>query len=255
MNTTTATPAEIDSEISRLQGAQAPLMAQIMGGTKRRPRSTDVADPIAAYEKLAAQLAPLHQEYQRRGGWTRWYLITDGHFHRDASWSRCSRTPSSDNYWLTEYSGRTEAEMIELAADRVCTVCFPNAPVIRRRASARFMTRTEAERAAHREEKARQAAAKKAAQITTPDGHELIVSGDHLKTERAAWNRAMQEATSLAWYGDDDHTAREARETIAACVAALAHRRNVTEQSLIDELNTKIERKLCKDGATVAAKI
>ncbi len=280
----TATPVEIDEHLARL-GAEADatrrrlnhlreIQARIRRGEPVRDQGRLVAG--AAIGEFSARTAgavlgadfrlteivflmhPLETEYTERGGWARYYLVEDGHLHYDVSGSRCSRIPSTTHYWMTEFSGQDPAEVIALAGERVCTTCFPEAPVAPRPAAARFMTRTEAERAAYAEEKARKAAAKKAAQITTPEGGMLRVPRsfggyDYIKTERSAWNRAMADATTLAWYGDKDAAAE--REAVELCLAALAHRRQVTVESLRDELNKKIAAKGRRDGFTVLATI
>lgn len=268
-----ATPVQIDEQLARLGGEAASLEAAIANCQRKIARlhemspaersfyaGTNEAEQNALIEQAEVRLTEirfhfvsLNAEYMRRGGWRRYYLVEDGHLHYDVSGSRCSRVHSTTHYWMTEFSGQEPAKVIAQAGERVCTTCFPEAPVAPRPAAARFMTRTEAERAAYVEEKARKAAAKKAAQITTPEGDELIVGNrhDHIKTERAAWNRAMADATTLAYYGnenaDDEHAA------IDACLAALAHRRGVTVESLRAELNQKIAAKGRREGFRVRA--
>jgi len=274
-----ATPAQIDGHLSHL-GAEADILRHALVALRRehgqaleiadgygprygarRPRpAAEVADLIKNAEQRLVEIVylmhPLETEYDERGGWARYYLVEDGHLHYDVSGSRCSRIPTTTHYWMTEFSGQDADQVIALAGERVCTTCFPQAPVKPRPAAARFMTMTEAERAAHAEDKARKAAAKKAAQITTPEGDELRVprsfgGTDHIKTERAAWNRAMADATTLAWYGNKDAAAE--REAIELCLAALAHRREVTVASLREELNKKIAAKGRREGFTVLA--
>lgn len=264
---TTAAPAEIDTEIHRLDaervrfGMYLTALRRELGESENQAAGYAVnrhvrpaAEILAAIEAtetsieiVNSRIRPLGEEFSRRGGWTRWYLVTDGHLHYDVSGSRCNRIPTTEHYWMTEHSGKTEAKMIEEAGKRVCTVCFPSAPVDPRPATGRFMTLTEAERAAYREQTARDRAAKKAAQITTPEGEELIVDGDHLKTERAAWNRAMQLAWDLAWYGEHNDAGAD-RESIRRILDTLAPLRGITAEALRAELNTKVAKKVKKDG-------
>ncbi|HET9144043.1 hypothetical protein [Actinophytocola sp.] len=276
-----ATPAEIDYHLAHLEAESYQLdhglvslrrelghaeeIAQGYGPRygARKPRPVaEIAELIQNAEfrltEIRHHFVTLNAEYARRGGWPRYYLVEDGHLHYDVSGSRCSRIPSTTHYWMTDFSGEDSAKVIELAGERVCTTCFPDAPVKPRPASVRFMTRTEAERAAYAEDKARKVAARKAAQITTPEGGELRVprsfgGTDHVKTERAAWNRAMADATTIAWYGTKDSVAE--REAVELCLAALAHRRGVTVDSLRTELNKKIATKGRREGFTVLATI
>lgn len=272
----TATPVEIDEHLARL-GAEAAQLDAVIANCQRKiaqlremppagrefyagTTEAEQNDRIEQAEDRLAEIrhhfVTLNAEYTRRGGWRRYYLVEDGHLHYDVSSSRCSRIPSTTHYWMTEFSAQKPAEVIALAGERVCTTCFPEAPVAPRPAHSRFMTRTEAEKAAYAEAKARKAAAKKAAQITTPEGGELRVprsfgGTDLIKTERAAWNRAMQDATDLAWYGSSDTAAQ--RESVELCLAALAHRRGVTVESLRAELNKKIAAKARRENFRVLA--
>lgn len=80
---------------------------------------------------LAARetLAPLNAEWERRGGWTRYWLVVnyDGHVHKDTN---CATTfPTTQWSFPYDLSGMTEDEMIASVGHTACTVCFPNAPV------------------------------------------------------------------------------------------------------------------------------
>lgn len=265
----TATPAEIDEQISRLDLTIA--RADADRDHLRRKLDLDLTwdklrkinDEIDRLGYIAAeafqQVRPLNAEFTRRGTWRRYYLVEDGHLHYDVSGSRCSRIHSTTHYWMTEFSGQAPAEVIALAGERVCTTCFPEAPVAPRPAAARFMTRTEAERAAHAEEKARKAAAKKAAQITNPDGSELRtadgVHGDLIKTETAAQRRALSDAADIAFYGASHPSFGEWSETVRRMVAALAHRTGMDEGTLRAEINNKVTKKARREGWLVKATV
>lgn len=97
---------------------------------------------IAAVETIKVELArlrelraPLAAEYARRP-WTRFYLVTSsaGHVHNS---TRCQTCRWSTSFgWVPGFSGISEAEAIaKLAqyADTLCSVCFPTAPVARKR--------------------------------------------------------------------------------------------------------------------------
>jgi hypothetical protein len=269
MDITTASPAEIDTELHRLDAKRIRLGMRLTSlrrdlgeaenieagygrrSTRKVASVDNILSTIAEIEYLMGdcnRLArPLREEFIRRGGWTRWYLVPDGHLHYDISGDRCSRIPTTDHYWMTEYSGRSAAEMIELAGDRVCTTCFPDAPVAPRPAAARFMTPSEAERTAYREAQTRKRAAAKAAQILTPDGAELRaangVHGDLIKTEVAARRRALQDASDIAFYGTGHPSFDEWRETVDRMIAALAHRTGMDEGTLRAEINGKVAKK------------
>lgn len=270
-----ATPAQVDEHLSRLGAEEARLLytlASLRRTVLRRTRDkvvtghyrmtdAELAEAIDTAENMLIDIRfvtrPLDAEFSRRGGWTRYYLVDGGHLHYDVSGSRCSRMPTTTHYWMTEFSGQDAAEVIAAAGERVCTVCFPDAPVAPRPAHPRFMTMTEAERAAHAEDKARKAAAKKAAELRDADGQPLTLTNglgmtDTVKTDRAAWNWLMREAESLAWYGADKDTAA-VRESAERVLAVLSEVRGAPVENLRAELNAKTARKLARQGATVKA--
>ncbi len=95
------------------------------------------ADVVASYDAALAALTavrraqePLDAEYARRP-WSRFFLVQNngGHIHRDLSSYRCSRQPTTVHGWNPALSGLTEAQAVAQLGPRLCTVCFPSAPV------------------------------------------------------------------------------------------------------------------------------
>jgi predicted secreted protein len=92
----------------------------------------DEARDFNAQDESAVQV--LEAEYENRGRWSRFFLVTssNGHIHSSMHCSTCGiRTKFA---WLPGASGQTEAEAIAErdkldSAALLCTVCFPNAPV------------------------------------------------------------------------------------------------------------------------------
>lgn len=70
----------------------------------------------------------LEAEFERRGGWLRYFLVTNpgGHVHRGMECTSCYDT--TEYRWLVELADCDEAQMIEQYGMAACTVCFPNAP-------------------------------------------------------------------------------------------------------------------------------
>ena len=157
---TEATPAQIDRQIVELSWTQAKAQNRLEGleNAKERqgrtgylgPRTEGIDELIALAQQEVSMcetlLAPLHAEFQARGGWTRYYLITDGHLHYDVSDYRCSRTTTSQHFLIAQLSGLAGWEAIEAAGERVCTTCFPQAPVAVQGRKGVLLTRTERER-------------------------------------------------------------------------------------------------------------
>lgn len=94
-------------------------------------------DRIAAAEAaLAANLdeqAPLDAEYESRP-WSRFMVVAGGHIHSSRHCSTCNKGQYMTVFgWQPEMSGMDEAEALVALAEKayhLCTVCFPNAPVL-----------------------------------------------------------------------------------------------------------------------------
>lgn len=154
MNIQTATPAEIDGKLAEIQNrvakismgidrrvswilaAQNSLAGKTIGyyADQTRERlaklNTELTELTELRASTRAEAAPFDAEFIARGGWTRYYLVQNGngHVHPNTD-TTCSRDRNTSHYWLTEQSGMSAAELIELAGEAVCTVCFPDAPV------------------------------------------------------------------------------------------------------------------------------
>lgn len=95
-------------------------------------RELDSYDEYSArLDKLREQIATLDAEYERRGRWTREFVVqnADGHSHNSP---RCStlhkgRRPTR-LYWMTDYSGMDKYEVMKAAGWRICDVCHPIDP-------------------------------------------------------------------------------------------------------------------------------
>lgn len=73
-----------------------------------------------------AEITPIDAEFERRGGWTRYLLVRDGHLHK----RYCSTLrPTTATYLLAEASGLSDAEVVAKYNYVACTKCFPDAPV------------------------------------------------------------------------------------------------------------------------------
>ena len=90
----------------------------------------------AALKELKGEVTRLNFEFERRGGWSRFFLVTNtgGHIHSSMNCSTCnkftSRGLSQTKFaWLTDLSGQSEEQAVESQGAVLCTVCFPSAPV------------------------------------------------------------------------------------------------------------------------------
>ena len=156
MNITTATPREIDTALAEIYGrigekqweiqnidiaiqeAQTSLNPnyrffrehEVERNAKRLAKlEAKLVETVLAMNVIRKETVPFDEEFDRRGGWTRAWLVdnTGGHVHNTMSCSTCF--PTTRFGWLPEWSGRDEAEIIDAAGCGACTVCYPNAPV------------------------------------------------------------------------------------------------------------------------------
>jgi hypothetical protein len=86
------------------------------------------AQTAAERASLEAQIAPLQAEWERRGGWQRyWLCVSDGgHVHyRECHTLRWNSMIA----WMPMLSGLDEPGMVEKVGFKACTHCFPTAPL------------------------------------------------------------------------------------------------------------------------------
>lgn len=143
MNLSPLTPAEVDA---MWHDAMAPFRAKFeranaLDSTAAKYRKyggkyIEQADDYAQQAHVlrqativarAAVEAPFLAEWHARGGWTRAYIVPDGHIHKSTSCH--SLHPTTIIGWIPEQSGMTEAEIVEAAGVHACTICYPSAPV------------------------------------------------------------------------------------------------------------------------------
>jgi hypothetical protein len=268
------TPSEVDGALApmmnvtaRAQSVQARIRLAIAKNAENLSKvSEDSYDAVYRYvpanEKYEADLVnvdadvraallaeqPYHDEFDRRGGWTRAYLAvtnSDGHVHNTTGCPSCNNGQHPTQFaWLTDYSGHDETKVIDDAGDAACAYCFP-AQIIdgRRKGPSRIVdpqrTLARSERAA---KKAASNAAKAAKAIANPDGTPLRGQHGRIDTEHTAWIELVDLITGTLAYGYDAHPDVQAR-----IVDALTHKGLGSGQS-VDEARAAI-------GATLNVKL
>ncbi|WP_099020932.1 hypothetical protein [Mycolicibacterium palauense] len=250
---TTQTPAQIDAILNELGFHRAKLIshADSLRSSAHHARTGRHPDPARAARldgqaddyapKIAAiteQMRPYSDEYDRRGGWTRAFLVqnTGGHVHSSMRCSTCF--PSTRYAWLTEYSGHHEDQIVYAAGELACTVCYPSAPVEVLTRTGEIRRPTDLEREQRAAEKATKNAAATAAAITDPDTGKTLY-----KTELAATNAIATALGDLHWYGDDHPSAAEWRRTVDTAVAALAAKHDRTPEAIMAECRERADKK------------
>lgn len=229
---------DLDREIARLQA------------------SLEVAEKERAV--LALRMRPFHDEFRRRGGWPRAFLVTGGHLHSGMSCSTCNRDGAVTRFaWMTELSGATEDEIVQAAGERACTVCFPSAPIdVLRRPSALLTPdeRTAAEeRIARAEARAAAAAAREAKAITQPDGRPLRHGYREARTLVTAERELVDAIETYELADSRGHTIRN-REHVAEMlqwrdmlVEAIAAKTGVPADEVRASASVKAEKKFKRD--------
>lgn len=134
-----------------------------------------------ARENAAASkvvMADIADEFSRRGGWARYFIVTNvnGHIHNSMRCPTCF--PTTVFAWLPDQAGMTAKELVKLAGEAACTVCFPDAPVdVLRQPSKLDAPERKAAREKREQEKAERERIKAEKAITNADGSVVKLSG------------------------------------------------------------------------------
>lgn len=226
MNITTATPAEIDTIIAELDWQAAKIEARVAGAEdgiayrKNRLRREPTEQMLAELADLQAQAAaarkliePYDAEFSRRGGWTRFFMVMNngGHLHSSTRCSTCRRT--TQFAWMPQYSGSNEAEIVDLAGEDACTVCFPDAPVSQQ---SRLPFRVEEREAADKARAEREAKKAKAAADLIPYGTRPSQSFKTLRSAENEAGRIIGYAVGARWQSAHDAEHRVHLDKLAA---------------------------------------
>lgn len=254
----TATPAEIDATLFPLMNQAAHTYSNIQRLRGMVQRGYEVQDKIDALVpvlvELEQQVYLLESVYEMRGTWTRAYKVTNtgGHIHRSRGCTTCFDT--TQFAIVPQVSGMDEAEIVALAGEAACTVCYPSAPVDTLKQKCMLFTQEEIEaREAKAAEKASRAAAKAAKAIANPDGTRLKVHSvcGVIETEVSA-QRAYVELTVNATSGYYPNLALEYGQDAEVILVALAHKRGKDVDELRIELTDKVIAKAKRDDSPQA---
>lgn len=252
------TPAQIDAELSRLGYQRAVLFARVDGlrvaaaqARKSRHPNPTRADHLEAQAdqygpqiaELTEQMRPYHDEYDRRGGWPRAYLVqsNNGHVHSSTNCSTCFIT--TQYAWLTDYSGKTEEEIVWAAGELGCSVCYPSAPSNALNRVGEIRRLSDVEREQRAAEKTANAQAAAAAAVIDPDTGKTLY-----KTDRAATNEISSALWNLRWYGGDHPSAAQWKQAVSAAVNALAAKQDTDPAALMAEYEAKADKKFNADA-------
>lgn len=140
---TTATPAEIDTELAALYGKLGMLdgslryrMNRVESSEERtgaalpadHPYRVELDEIRAERDEIQTEIDRHDAEFDRRGGWSRYFLVPGGHVHRERHCSTCF--PTTQFSWLPNLSDCDETTMVDEYGETACTICFPDAPTL-----------------------------------------------------------------------------------------------------------------------------
>jgi hypothetical protein len=257
---TSASPVEIDTELYSLTVQQIETEQRIKRNERLAKSYSDngrAAQPyldenIALGDKLITltiDIEPLTDEFTNRGGWSRFYLVTNGngHVHRSTHCTTCYMNTSYA--WLPELSGKSEDEAVEEFGEKMCTVCFPSAPANPAfRGPGRRDREALAAKAAEKDAKL----AAKLEKAILPDGSELRLAGlvSNPKTLIAAQRTLAAEVNSLLWYGESHPMAADWIENIGRLVEAIANKTGQHPDDIREAVYAKQAKKVAKEKAS-----
>jgi hypothetical protein len=286
MDLTAATPVEIDTALADLYGKLANINTARFR-THRLWKQIEETEPGSYESKLperspkrraelraevvrlaakadalqATEINPREEEWIRRGRWTRYYLVdnTNGHVHKDMHCGTCF--PTTQYAWLVEQSGLSAEELVELAGEKACTVCFPWAPVDVLKQKTRLEAPERKAARLEREAKKAEREAKKAAKaISTPGGSPLHVFERHVPSR----NRRLRNGDIVVEEGYDRfetietlHAAKswltDAHESwrggakrtadVHEVADAIAHKEGKTREQVIEEAKKRAAKR------------
>lgn len=218
-----------------------------------------IAEATPVLEAARITEAECNEEYNRRGGWTRFWIVSNsnGHIHTSLYCSTCF--PTTQYAWLPNLSGSTNAEVVELAGMSACTICFPDAPVDTRNRPSKIEEPAKQAAREERERKAAEKAAKVAEKgITNPDGSVVKLSGrygDKIKTLTEAQRVFVNNLVSILLDDNGRHVIanREYLEEMKTdneiLKTAIVHKNagKKTEDEVVAELTKKAETKIKRE--------
>lgn len=173
-----------DAAEHALRVASARLATMRDGTDDRRAQATIVDQRTTDAAHLWDQVQDIEEERQRRGGWSRAWLVTSsagGHVHADRSCSTCTSTTTFA--LLPHYSGASETELLADAGETACSTCFPDAAPSTRPSRLVGDTLSE-QRRARRQQLEEAERARAAGAILTRDGRTPYAYPNMLSAER-----------------------------------------------------------------------
>jgi hypothetical protein len=107
--------------------------AMMFAGSHAMSRYNDLLnEQHVIYSAARSVLDQIDIEFERRGGWSRYWLVvsSSGHIHRDTECHTCNKGKKPTSFALYPMlSGFTTADAVAKLGAALCSFCFPEAPV------------------------------------------------------------------------------------------------------------------------------
>lgn len=267
--TTKSLPVETDTKLAELYRERNDIRAKLTSVVEFIARNEGKAweqtrieryridadryrDELLAIDQQAKPLEGLYIQHR----WTRYYLVdnANGHVHSSTSCSTCY--PTTQYYWCVEQSGLTAEELVELAGEEACTVCFPDAPVATLNRPSLLSTPEREELArkrAEREARSAELAQKREANsLTNPDGSPIRIDTGSLYPERvdtvsAGWRELMNNTMRIRNWNYDPKVYNQAvlpgyQKMVEVVTEALKHK--LGEQAFTEAFDKKLKARI-----------
>lgn len=242
-----ALASNIDNEIVEYTGLYVQAHLKLDAAYRARIRNEAeierLSNRVGDMRRVLGKLEDVYGIYL----WNRAFIVPGGHVHS----SRGCRTLFADTviYPVPECSALTEAEIVELAADRACTVCYPSAPVDKKSTLKAPGEEEVNQRKTEREAKAAEKKAKKVLVTYTADRTETF--GTIRSAKLKASDEIFWALYSMVYQdrpvGDVMHRVSSLR---AICMAVATHRDSGAQMpnDLRIELIGKARAKFIREG-------
>lgn len=275
MEITTASPVEIDTKLAEIyvRGYEANgVVTQIAHWLKNAKESlakkaagerfyssaspeyvTELEAKLAVARETASAVwaltAPFDAEFDRRGGWSRLYLVDNsgGHVHSTMDCKTCFTT--TEFVWLPEYSDKPATEVVEAAGALTCLTCFGSVrETIRRKrgvdpTKAKTAIEAPARKAARLEREAKAAAKAEKVRIT---GITDAETGGPLRIKEHSYGETLNTVrTARIWLTDSYGPYAYSRDAanLARVVAAIAKKEGKDEATVIAEAKQRAAKR------------
>lgn len=96
------------------------------------PQGLAVKALVERNDEIKNLLDAIDAEFNARGGWSRYFIVTSstGHIHSSTSCHTCNKGKNATTFALVYAMSDTTADFaVELLGPSLCSICFPNAPV------------------------------------------------------------------------------------------------------------------------------